>query len=368
MVSLPTLKRGQNDPQDDGSVRLRPSSSRIPAVGRGFSWGRRQLPARCGQLHPDHACINPPAPTALPICRAETEAGFPDGSNDVRHMFRLSLFVLITAASRREGRTMSSSTAGVRPTSWPESLSDQEAVQRLRTLCLGACDGVQDLADDGRYKVLRRALLSRADLRPLAPAAVAAEPNLPALVRHLRETKDRGQRREMIRAQFVPLMDEVGASEAVTSSKWTGRVSVREQALFVRALAPTAMMAVERLISDEMRLRDNGGPVDDHREAALSHLRALHAALGELIDLAREERPLEGMLGKLQALRQSAKVTIAKAAATTPVTASALIAFAGVVGITDFFVGNVVVSLAAGSIAGNTVKDAMLKRDGKAQG
>jgi hypothetical protein len=262
---------------------------------------------------------------------------------------------------------MQSGTAGVRPTSWPESLSDQEAVQRLRTLCLGACDGVQDLADDSRYKALRRALLSRVDLRSLAPAFVAAEPNLPALVRHLRETKDRGQRREMIRAQFVPLTDEVGASRPADSSKWTGRVSVREQALFVRALAPTAILAVERLIGDEMRLRDNGGPVDDHREDALTHLRALHAALGELIELAREERPLDGMLGKLQALRQSAKVTIAKAAATTPVTASALVAFASVVGITDFFVGNVVVSLAAGGIAGNAVKDAMLKRDGKAQ-
>jgi hypothetical protein len=120
---------------------------------------------------------------------------------------------------------MQSGTAGVRPTSWPESLSDQEAVQRLRTLCLGACDGVQDLADDSRYKALRRALLSRVDLRPVAPACVAAEPNLPALVRQLRETKDRGQRREMIRAQFVPLLDEVGASEPVTSSRWTGRVT-----------------------------------------------------------------------------------------------------------------------------------------------
>ena len=52
----------------------------------------------------------------------------------------------------------------------------------------------------------------------------------------------------------------------------------------------------------------------------------------------------------------------------TPVTASALVAFASVVGITDFFVGNVVVSLAAGGIAGNSVKDAILKHEGKAQG
>jgi hypothetical protein len=262
---------------------------------------------------------------------------------------------------------MNSHTAGFRPTAWPESLSDHEAVQRLRTLCLGACDGVQDLADDSRYKALRRALLSRVDLRPIAPAFVAAEPNLPALVRHLRETKDRGQRRELIRTQFVPLMDEVGVSPTAASSRWTGRVSVAEQALFVRALAPTAILAVERLIADELRMRDNGGPVDDDREDALSHLRALHAALGELIQLAREEQPLDGMLGKLQTIRQSAKATVAKAAATAPVTASALVAFAGVAGIADLFIGSAVVSLAAGGIAGNAVKDAMLKRDSKEQ-
>jgi len=48
-----------------------------------------------------------------------------------------------------------------------------------------------------------------------------------------------------------------------------------------------------------------------------------------------------------------------------PVTAAALTAFAGVVGIADFFVGNVVVSLAAGGLAGNTIKDVMLKREVK---
>ena len=65
---------------------------------------------------------------------------------------------------------------GTRMTGWPEGLSDEEAVQRLRTLCLGGCDGIQDLADDSRYKALRRALLQRSDLRPLAPASVAWRP------------------------------------------------------------------------------------------------------------------------------------------------------------------------------------------------
>ena len=61
-------------------------------------------------------------------------------------------------------------------TGWPEGLSDREALVRLRTLCLGACDGVQDLADDTRYKALRRSLLARSDLRPLHLGSSQARP------------------------------------------------------------------------------------------------------------------------------------------------------------------------------------------------
>ncbi len=249
---------------------------------------------------------------------------------------------------------------------WPEGLSDKEAVQRLHTLCLGACDGVQDLADDRRYKALRRALLNRVDLRPLAPSFVAAQPNLAAFVRHVRETRDRAARRDMVRAEFGPLLEETGAPGPVSAAAWTGRASPRDQALLVRKLAPAALIAVERLIDEELRLRDNGGPVEQDREKALFHLEALHKALGELIELAREGQSLATVLGRVQALRQSAKVTIGRAAAAMPVTAAALTAFAGVVGIAELFVGNVVVSLAAGGLAGNTMKDVMLKRDAAA--
>jgi hypothetical protein len=250
-------------------------------------------------------------------------------------------------------------------TRWPEGLNDEEAVQRLRTLCLGACDGIQDLADDVRYKALRRALLSREDLRALAPAFVAAQANLSSFVRHVRETKERNERRDMVRLQFTPLLEEVAGSATVHTSGWTGRTNIREHAFLVQALGPAALLAVERLIRDEEQMRDNGGPVDEDREAALSHLRALHEALGDLIALVAAQRPLDAALSRLQAIRQSAKVTVGKAAAAVPVTAAALTAFAGVVGIADFFVGNVVVSLAAGGLAGNTIKDVMLKRDVK---
>jgi hypothetical protein len=51
--------------------------------------------------------------------------------------------------------------------------------------------------------------MARPDLRPIAPAFVAAQPNLEALVRHLRETRDRTARRDMVSAQFGPLRTKV---------------------------------------------------------------------------------------------------------------------------------------------------------------
>lgn len=74
---------------------------------------------------------------------------------------------------------------------WPEGLSDKDAVQRLETLCRGACSGIQDLSDDSRYKALRKALLARPEYRAVAPSFVAAQPNLEALLRYLRATKNR---------------------------------------------------------------------------------------------------------------------------------------------------------------------------------
>lgn len=246
---------------------------------------------------------------------------------------------------------------------WPEKLTDFEAVQRLETLCLGACDGVQDLADDARYKALRKALLKREDLRPLAPSFVAAQPNLEAFVRHIRTIKDRSERRNDVRKAFSQLWDELGGADALASSAWTGRPSLKQQIAIVKALAPSALEAVERMISNEESALGNGGPVDPDRAQALSHLRELHRALGELIGIAERDQPIEGALKRLQTVKQEAKIALGKVAAAMPVTASAIVAFGTVVGIADFFTGNVVVAVAAGGIAGNSIKDAMLKKD-----
>jgi hypothetical protein len=185
------------------------------------------------------------------------------------------------------------SNMGFQGTHWPDGLNDEEALQRLQTLCLGACDGIQDLSDDARYKALRRALLNRGDLRPLAPAFLAAQPSLEAFVRHVRETRDRTQRREMVLEEFKPLWDRIRGSGAVSSAAWTGRPSLKEQAAVVQALGPVALEAVQRLIDDEERARDNGGPVDADRTIALQQLKALHQALADLIASVEHGRPLD---------------------------------------------------------------------------
>lgn len=40
-----------------------------------------------------------------------------------------------------------------------------------------------------------------------------------------------------------------------------------------------------------------------------------------------------------------------------------MLAFSAVVGISELFVGNMVLSIGAGALAGNTVKDVMLKKN-----
>lgn len=136
---------------------------------------------------------------------------------------------------------------------------------------------------------------------------------------------------------------------------------LREHAAVIHALAPVALEAIQRLIDDQKLTCDNGGPVDADRTVALQQLKALHLAFGELIASVELGKPLEPVFEKRRLVRQQAKVAIGTATAVLPVTTSVLIAFGSVVGIVEFFVGNVVVAVAAGGMAGTTLKYAMLK-------
>ncbi len=121
------------------------------------------------------------------------------------------------------------------------------------------------------------------------------------------------------------------------------------------------MEAVERLIGEEEQARDNGGPTDAERDEALTQLRSLHAALGELIRLARANAALEPAFRRLRAVGQGARNTLGKIAAAAPVTGSVILTFGTVAGIADLIGGNTAISITVGTLAGTAVKDSMLK-------
>lgn len=126
----------------------------------------------------------------------------------------------------------------------------------------------QGLADDTRYKALRRVLPGRTDRRQLAPAFLAAPSSPERLVRHARQSKDSTVRREMVRRQFKALWDDMRRPDSISSAAWTGRPSVREKAAVIQALAHVALEAVRRMIDNEAPASDDRVPVDaDHKGA-----------------------------------------------------------------------------------------------------
>jgi hypothetical protein len=104
------------------------------------------------------------------------------------------------------------------------------------------------------------------------------------------------------------------------SSSWTGLLSVKNQVTRVAKLAPVAMKDIERLI-DETRLKRFN---DQETADALSHLRDLHSALGDLLHAADAGAPLQSAFrlvhkhkaAFIQSLKQGAKVAIAAPALT----------------------------------------------------
>lgn len=165
----------------------------------------------------------------------------------------------------------------------------------------------------------------------------------------------------MVREEFQDLQRALNDKGPITSANWTGRPSPGAQAALVKAVAPIALQAVQRMIEAEEHARSNGGPVDVDRDEALEHLRNLHQALGELIRLVNSERSIDKAISKITSLGNSSKLAMASFAAGTPVTAASVLAFSAVAGIAEMLVGNVVITVAAGGVAGNAMKDALLK-------
>ena len=87
------------------------------------------------------------------------------------------------------------------------------------------------------------------------------------------------------------------------SSRWTGRRSTKQQAAFIRRVAPIALNGVELLIGELESLGHNGGPSIEERKEALTQLRDLQSALAELIKLAENDLPTMGALSTVRALQ-----------------------------------------------------------------
>lgn len=192
---------------------------------------------------------------------------------------------------------------------WPNGLTDEEAIQRLQSLVIGACDGVRDLVNDRDYTRLRRPLLGRPDLRDVVPSFIRSQRDLTSLWNYLRGIgRERELRRQHVWTAFGPLFDRIHGRTRppVAAASWTGKRTVGQQAQIVLSIGPTAFEAVDMLLDEQERPLHNLGPVDPERLKGIAQLKELHAALGELIVLAQSGHPLTDQLQRVRALKDRA--------------------------------------------------------------
>lgn len=191
---------------------------------------------------------------------------------------------------------------------WPENLEDYEAVDRLQALLIAGCEGNRDLGSDRSYKLLRKALIRRSDLADVVPSFVRSHRDLTSFWAYIRNvSKQYAPRREHVWNGFRPLFDRVeGRTHAQKAQNVTGKRTAAQQAQVVLNLAPDALCGVETLLEEFERPLHNGGPVDPQREDAIARLRELHEAIGELIRLAGEGKPLARQMTLVQKAKASA--------------------------------------------------------------
>jgi hypothetical protein len=191
-------------------------------------------------------------------------------------------------------------------TPWPDGMSDLEAVERLQSTLVAACDGNLDLSSGRTYKEIRQPLIRREDLFDVVPGFVRAHRELAGFSAYIRRMGDeRTLRREHVWDQFKPLLDRVQGktSPPVRSSNWTGRRTATQQALVVLNVAPAALEGVDLLLSELDKPYHNRGPIDDEMQSAFEALRRLRDAIDDLLQIAEHDRPLSRQLGQLLILK-----------------------------------------------------------------
>lgn len=189
-------------------------------------------------------------------------------------------------------------------------LTDAEAAQQLRKVVLAACEGVKDVTNDRAYQSARKQFIGRREYADVVPDYIRTNRDLTALWYHLREISSSRAERGAKAAQSLELLIERadGRTKApVPSASWTGKQrTASQQAAIVLSIGPTAFQAVEMLLEEQEGARHNQAPGDDpERDQAIAKLRDLHAALGELLNLAQASRPLTGQMKRVRAARDA---------------------------------------------------------------
>lgn len=240
---------------------------------------------------------------------------------------------------------------------WPGGLTDEEAVQRLQSLMVAACEGTRDIASDRDYRSIRTPLIKRADLSDVVPKFIRSHRDLTSFWSYIRKVSDKYRpRREHIWESFKPLFDRIeGRTRApIPAAGWTGRRTAKQQAMIVLAVAPNAMQAVEMLLEEQKQQLGNGAPGEEDREKAIEQLKQLRSALGELIDLAEAGQPLASQLQKVRAVKDRVLKWSTETYQLT-LSQSQLLGSSAVIGSAVWFLVNLVARDAATAVAGTAV-------------
>ena len=185
-------------------------------------------------------------------------------------------------------------------------MSDEEAVLRLQSILVSACEGNQDLLNGSEYRRLRSPMIRRHDLADVVPRYVKAHRDLGSFWSYIKGVSPQwAPRRQHVWDTLRPLFDRVEGrtKPPVASGQWTGRRTASEQARVVVALGNDALLGVELLLDEQERPLHNDGPVEPGRLEAIEKLKELHQALGELIRLAEAELPLDYQLHRVRELK-----------------------------------------------------------------
>jgi hypothetical protein len=185
-------------------------------------------------------------------------------------------------------------------------MTDDEAVLRLQSIMLDACEGRKDLSLDREYKRLRKPLIRRPDFSDVVPKFVRSHQDLRSFWSYAKGVDDQWEpRRQHVRNAFEPLFDRIEGrtKPPIQSSRWTGRRTPAQQAQIVLALAPDALTGVIRLLEEQERPLHNGGPADPEQLEAIEKLKELRDALSYLITLAENGSDLGAQLAEVRELK-----------------------------------------------------------------